>query len=53
MLASGVIVALLGLHGLSRGVPFVYAACLASYVVLDSPGLIVATRVLTGAALRA
>jgi PPP family 3-phenylpropionic acid transporter len=50
MLASGVIVARLGLRGLFAGSAAVYAACLASYVVLDAPGLIVATRLLTGAA---
>ena len=33
-----------------RGECRICAACLASYLVLDTPGLIVATRVLTGAA---
>ena len=50
MLASGVIVARLGLRGLFAGSAVVYAACLFSYVVIDSPTIIVATRVLTGAA---
>jgi predicted MFS family arabinose efflux permease len=50
MLASGMIVARLGLRGLFAGSAVVYAACLFSYVVIDTPALIVATRVLTGAA---
>lgn len=50
MLASGVIVARIGLRGLFAGSAVIYGACLASYLVLDTPGLIVATRVLTGAA---
>lgn len=50
MLASGVIVARIGLRGLFAASAVIYGACLASYLVLDTPGLIVATRVLTGAA---
>jgi len=50
LLAAGWIVARLGLRGLFAGSALVYAACLASYVILDAPGLIVATRPLTGAA---
>ncbi len=50
LLATGWIVARLGLRGLFALSAVVYAACLASYVVLDTPSLIVATRPLAGAA---
>lgn len=50
MLASGAVVARLGLRGLFAASAVIYATCLASYVVLDAPPLIVATRVLSGAA---
>ena len=48
MLVAGAIAARIGIRGLVGASTLLYAACLASWVVLDSPGLIVATRVLTG-----
>ena len=48
MLVAGAIATRIGIRGLVGGSALLYAACFASWVVLDSPLLIVATRVLTG-----
>ena len=48
MLVVGGIAARVGIRGLIGASILVYAACFASWVVLDSPLLIVATRVATG-----
>jgi MFS family permease len=40
----------IGLRGLFVGSALLYAACLASWTVLDQPTLIIATRALTGIA---
>jgi len=48
MLVVGAIAARIGIRGLVAGSIFLYAACFASWIVLESPILIVATRVATG-----
>ncbi len=48
MLVVGGIAARIGIRGLMAGSILVYGACFASWAVLDSPLLIVATRVATG-----
>jgi PPP family 3-phenylpropionic acid transporter len=48
MLVVGGIAARIGIRGLVAGSIFLYAACFASWIVLESPILIVATRVATG-----
>jgi PPP family 3-phenylpropionic acid transporter len=48
MLVVGAIAARIGIRGLIAGSIFLYAACFASWIVLDSPVLIVATRIATG-----
>lgn len=48
MLLAGWLVPRLGLRGLFAAGAFVYALCIASWVVLTSPQLIVATRLVTG-----
>ncbi len=48
MLVVGGIASRVGIRGLMSGSIFLYAACFAAWVVLDSPLLIVATRVATG-----
>jgi len=49
-LVAGRIAARIGLRGLFIGSTLIYAAALGSWVVIDSVGVIVATRALTGAA---
>ena len=48
MLVVGSIAARIGIRGLVAGGMFLYVACFASWIVLDSPLLIIATRVVTG-----
>ncbi len=48
MLLTGAVAARIGIRGLVAGSILIYAACFASWTVLDSPLLIVATRVATG-----
>ncbi len=48
MLVVGAIAARIGIRGLIAGSIFLYAACFASWVVIESPALIIATRVVTG-----
>jgi SET family sugar efflux transporter-like MFS transporter len=48
MLVVGAIAARIGIRGLIAGSIFLYAACFASWIVLDSPVLIIATRIATG-----
>lgn len=48
MLVVGSIAARIGIRGLVAGSMFLYVACFASWIVLDSPLLIIATRVVTG-----
>jgi MFS family permease len=53
MLLAGWLVSRLGLRGLFAAGVLVYAACIASWVVIMTPGLIVATRVVSGFAFSA
>jgi MFS family permease len=48
MLGAGVVAARVGLRGLFALAALLYAACLLTWVVLDQPLAIVATRVFTG-----
>jgi PPP family 3-phenylpropionic acid transporter len=48
MLLVGTVAARIGIRGLICASVLVYAACFASWIVLDSPALIVATRIATG-----
>jgi len=50
MILAGRLVSRLGLRGLFATGAFVYALCIASWVVLTAPALIVATRLVTGVA---
>jgi MFS family permease len=50
MLALGAIAARVGLRTVFVGSALLYAACIASWAVLDSPAAVVATRVVTGIA---
>ena len=50
MLVMGVVVKRLGLRAIFAIAALVYGACMASWMVLEVPGVIVATRVLTGLA---
>jgi PPP family 3-phenylpropionic acid transporter len=53
MLLAGWLVSRLGLRGLFAAGTLVYAACIASWVVLMTPQLIVATRIVSGFAFSA
>lgn len=48
MLVAGAIASRIGLRGLVAGGALLYAVCFTSWTVLDSPSLIIATRILTG-----
>ncbi len=48
MLVAGVVAARIGLRGLFGAACLVYAACIASWIVIDVPAAIVATRFVTG-----
>jgi MFS family permease len=48
MLLAGRIATRIGLRGMFVGSALLYAACLASWMVLDTPALLIATRVVTG-----
>ncbi len=48
MLVVGPIAARIGIRGLIGACMLLYALCFASWAVLDSPGLIIATRLVTG-----
>lgn len=48
MLLAAAVAARIGLRGLVAGSALLYAACFAAWMVLDSPVLIVATRLVTG-----
>lgn len=50
MLLTGAVAARIGIRGLVAGSVLLYAACFVSWTVLDSPLLIVATRLATGVA---
>ncbi len=50
MLVMGVVVRRFGLRAIFAIAALVYGACMASWMVLEVPGVIVATRVLTGLA---
>ena len=50
MLLAGQAARRLGLRWIFVGSALLYAACLASWTVLDSPGAIIATRAITGVA---
>jgi PPP family 3-phenylpropionic acid transporter len=50
MLLAGAVAARIGIRGLVGGSILLYAACFLSWTVLDSPLLIVATRLVTGLA---
>ena len=50
MLVAGAVAARIGLRGLFVGACLVYAVCIASWVVVDVPAVIVATRAVTGLA---
>lgn len=48
MLVVGAVAARIGIRGLIAGSIFLYAACFASWIFLDSPILIIATRIVAG-----
>lgn len=48
MLLAGAVAARIGLRGLFGAACLVYAACIASWIVIDVPAAIVATRFVTG-----
>lgn len=48
MLIAGTIAARIGLRGVFSAGCVIYAACIASWVVVDVPAVIVATRIVTG-----
>ena len=48
MLLTGAVAARIGIRGLVAGSALLYAACFLTWTVLDSPLLIIATRVATG-----
>jgi len=48
LLVVGAIAARIGIRGLIAGCIFIYVLCFASWIVLENPVLIIATRVLTG-----
>lgn len=50
MLLAGRVAARIGLRGMFVGSALLYAGCLASWTVLDTPTLLIATRVVTGVA---
>jgi PPP family 3-phenylpropionic acid transporter len=50
MLLAATVAARIGLRGMFVGSAALYGACLASWAVLDTPALIIATRALTGLA---
>jgi PPP family 3-phenylpropionic acid transporter len=48
LLLAGRVATRIGLRGMFVGSALLYAACLASWMVLDTPALLIATRVVTG-----
>lgn len=48
MLAAGWAARRIGLRGLFTGSASIYAACLASWAIVDVPGLVIVSRLLTG-----
>jgi MFS family permease len=48
MLLAGRVATRIGLRGMFVGSALLYAACLASWTVLDTPALLIATRLVTG-----
>jgi Major Facilitator Superfamily. len=50
MLAAGWVASRIGLRGLFAGSALIYAACLTSWAIIDVPGFIIVSRLLTGLA---